>query len=98
MAEIDQTGDTVARIRDAAGDDRREVRKVGLHIDGDAVERYPAPQPHTDGGDLVFKPKTPVRPVHPDADPVLAALAPHVARRQSPDDPFLEPADIGPDV
>src|ERR1700704_3408862 len=98
MAEIDQTGDTVAQVRDAAGDDRREVRKVGLHIDGDAVERHPAPQPHTDGGDLVFAPKTLVRPVHPDADAVLAALAPHVEGRQRPDDPFLEAADIGPHV
>src|ERR1700754_2042654 len=37
QAEIDQRGDAVARIGDAAGNDRGEMRQVRLDIDGDAV-------------------------------------------------------------
>ena len=73
-------------------------RQVGFHIDRDAVERHPAPQPHADGGDLVFMARALVRPLDPDADPVLAALAAHVEGRERPDDPFLEARDIGPHV
>ena len=38
MAEIDQTGDAVARIRHAAGHDGIEMGQVGLDIDRNAVE------------------------------------------------------------
>src|SRR5260370_4613067 len=98
MAEIGEGSDAVARVRDAAGDDRREVRKVRIDIDRDAVERHPAPQPHADGGDLVFKARTLVRPADPDTDPILASLAPHMEGRERPDDPFLKTSDIGPHV
>ena len=65
MAEIGEAGDAVARISDAAGHDRREMRQVGLHIDRDAVERHPAPQPHADRGDLVLVAFALVRPGSP---------------------------------
>src|SRR5204863_9563744 len=55
-------------------------------------------QPHADGSDLVFEPKTLVRPVHPDADAILAPLAAHVESRQGPDDPFFEARHIGEHV
>src|SRR3981081_779926 len=97
-AEINQTGDAVARIRDAAGDDRVEMPEVRLDVDGDAVERDPAPQPYADGGDLVFEAWALVRPADPDADAILAPLAAHVEGGQRPDDPFLETSHIGPHV
>src|SRR4030081_2241510 len=76
MTESDQTRDAVARVRHPAGHDRVEVAEIGLHIDGDAVERHPAPQPHAEGGDLVFEAGALVRLADPDADAGLAARAP----------------------
>ena len=73
-------------------------RQVGLDIDGDAVERHPAPQPHADGGDLVLETLALVRPSHPDADAILAPLAAHVEGCERPDDPFLQTRHIGPHV
>src|ERR1700733_10259186 len=98
MAEIDEAGDAVARVGHAAGHDGVEVGEVGLHVDGDAVERDPAPQPHADGRDLVLEARALVRPGYPNADAILAALPPHVERRQGLDDPLFEAGDIGPHI
>jgi len=89
MAEIDQARDAVARVRDTAGDDRGEVRKLRLDIDRDAVERHPTPHAHADRGDLVLKAHALVRPLYPDTDAILAALAAHVEGSQRPYDPFF---------
>ena len=98
VAEIDQARDAVARVGHAAGNDGVEMAQIGLHIDGDAVERYPAPQPHADGGDLVLESLALVRPADPDADAILPPLAAHIEGRERPDDPFLEPRHIGAHV
>src|ERR1700691_4677380 len=55
-----------ARVGYAAGHDGVEVGEIRRHIDRDAVQRHPALEPHADGGDLVFKVLTFVRPSHPD--------------------------------
>src|SRR5665647_3505034 len=73
MAEIGEAGDAVAWVRHPAGHDGVEVGQIGLHIDRDAVERHPAPQPHPDGGDLVFEPLALVGPADPYPDAILAA-------------------------
>src|SRR3954453_17977041 len=67
--EIHQAGDAV--LPDAARHDAREMRQIGLHIEADAVEGDPAPDPDADGCDLVFAGLALVRPPDPDADPVL---------------------------
>ena len=79
------------------------MRQVRLDIERDAVERHPAPHPHADGGDLVFRHlAVPARFLvgtrDPDADPVLADLAPDVEQRQRRDDPGLQRRDIGAHV
>src|ERR1700730_1175063 len=98
MAEIDQRCYAKAGVGDAAGYDRREVRKVRFDIDGDTVERHPALEPHADRGDLVLKPFALVRPFDPDADAVLAPFAAHVEASKRADDPFLKAGHIGADV
>src|SRR6476620_3935048 len=98
MAEIDQTCYAVSRVRHAARHDRVEVRQIRLDVDGDAVERHPAPQPHADGGDLVFKAWSLVAPIYPDADAILAPFALHVESRQRPNNPFLKASHISPHV
>ena len=72
--------------------------KVRLDVDGDAVERHPAPQPHADGGDLVFMARPLVRPVDPDPDAILAPFAPDIEGRERADDPGLQARHIGPHV
>src|SRR6185312_9424831 len=98
MAQIDQGSHPKAGIGDPAGHDRREMAELRLDIDGDAMERYPAPQPHADRGDLVLKAIALVRPLHPDAYSVLASLAAHVEGGQRPDDPFFQRRDISADI
>jgi len=53
---------------------------------------------HPDGGNLVLEARPLVRPLHPDADAILAPFAPHVEGGQRPQDPFLQARYIGPDV
>ena len=62
------------------------------------MKRHPTPQPHTEGCNLVFEPRALVRPFHPDTDPILAPLAPHIEGFQGADDPLLETSDIGSHV
>ena len=99
MAEIEQAGDAVARVGDAARHDAGEMRQVAIDIERDAVQADPALHPDADGGDLVLVAGTLVGPAHPDADAILAPLAGDVERRQGADDPFLqrghEAADVG---
>src|SRR5258708_28215348 len=52
MAEIGKTRDAVTRVGAATGHDRVDMRKFRFHIDGYAVERHPALEPHADRGDL----------------------------------------------
>src|SRR6266702_953029 len=94
-AEVDQGGDAVTGIDDAAGHDRREMRKIRLDVDRDAVERDPAPQADADRGDLVLKAFALVGALDPDPDAVLAALAADVEGGQRPDDPFFQPGVVG---
>ena len=75
VTEIGEAGDTKARVGDAAGDDRVKVREIRLDVDGNAVERHPAPEPHADRSNLVLEVYALVRPPDPDADTVLATLA-----------------------
>src|ERR1700739_2300942 len=98
MAKIDQRGDAIARVDHAAGHDGGEMRQLRLNIERDAVERHPALQPDANGRDLVLEAVTLVRPLHPDADAVLAPLAADVEGEEGADDPFLEACDIGADV
>src|SRR6516165_3346223 len=98
MAEIDQACDAIAGIDHAAGYDRSKMRQVRFDIDGDAMERHPAFEPHADRGDLVLKACALVRPPDPDADAFLPTLATHVEHGQGADDPFLQCRDIGADV
>src|SRR4051794_29566471 len=74
------------------------MRQLRLDIDGDAVERHPAPQPDADRRDLVLVAGAFVRPRDPNADAVLAAFAAHIEGGERADDPFLEAGDIGPHV
>src|SRR5277367_6812298 len=74
------------------------MRKLGLDVERKAVQRYPVPHPNADGGDLVLELVAPiactfVRPRHPDADPVVAALAAHVEGRERANEPFLDRGD-----
>ncbi len=39
---------------DAAGDDAVEVFQIGVHVDGDAVERDAAGNAYAHGGDFIF--------------------------------------------
>ena len=78
----------------------REVRR---DVERHAVERRPAPHPDADRGDLVLgeRPVGPARPVgtgDPDADPVRPRLARDAERRERPDQPAFEGADIGAHV
>src|ERR1700712_2082097 len=98
MAEVGEAGDAVAWIDNTPGHDRVEMGQIWRDVDGDAVQRHPALQPHTDGGDLVFKAHPLVRPAHPDADPVLPPSAPDREGRQGTDDPSLQPSHEGPNV
>ncbi|MBA7705861.1 hypothetical protein ES703_114701 [subsurface metagenome] len=98
MAEVDQRGDAVSDISHAAGHDGREVREVGLDVDGDAVEGNPAAQAHADRGDLVLMASALIWAFDPDADAVLAPFAADVEMRQRADDPFLQPRHIGAHV
>src|SRR5258706_372401 len=66
------------------------MAEVGIDIEADAMEAYPALHPDADGGDLVLAALALVPPAHPDADPVLPALAADVEGRERADQPFLQ--------
>ena len=67
--------------------------EVGIDIEGDAVKRDPAPQPYTDGRDLVLDPRSAIGARNPHADTVLAAFSPDVEIGEGGDDPALKRAD-----
>ena len=73
--------------RYAAGDDAVEMAEVGIDVQADAMEAYPTPQLHADGGHLVF---APVALRHPDADAALAHLAGDAQPGQRANDPGLQ--------
>src|SRR5690606_4741918 len=77
--------------------------QVRLHVQGDAVEAYPAAHLDPDGGDLVLAGPAAAgvvqaRPLDPDADAAVADLALDVEAGEGPDDPGLQPADEGAHV
>ncbi len=85
-------------FRDAAGHDAAEMRQVGFDIERNAMEGHPAAHAHADGRDLVLghpagKAARLVRPLDPDADAALAALALDVEILQRGDDPALQAGD-----
>src|SRR5712672_386107 len=90
MAEVEKARHPEARLTDAARHDAAEMAKVGIDIEADAMEAYPALHPDADGGDLVLAALALVPPAHPDADPVLPALAADVEVRERTDQPFLQ--------
>src|SRR5258708_9090463 len=96
MAEIGKTRDAVTRVGDATGHDGVEMRKFRFHIDGYAVERHPALEPHADRGGLGLEARTLVRPLHPDPDAILAPLTPHVQGGERPDNPSFQARNIAP--
>src|SRR6266436_5871535 len=90
MAEVEKARHPEARLTDAARHDAAEMAEVGIDIEADAMEAYPALHPDADGGDLVLAALALVPPAHPDADPVLPALAADVEGRERTDQPFLQ--------
>src|SRR5690242_17613901 len=77
-------------IRDAAGDDQREIVEVGIHVEREPVAGYPAGDADADGRQLLA--------TDPDAGQALHALGrnPVVARRANED--LFEIADVAMDV
>src|SRR3954451_20529500 len=71
------------------------MRELRLDIDGDAMERDPAPQAHPDRGDLVLMAGPLVRAANPEANAILAPFAADVEGIERADDPFFQPCHIG---
>src|SRR5262249_34503782 len=90
MTEVEKARDPEPRIADAARHDAAEMAEVGIDIEADAMQAHPALHSYADGGDLVLAARALVRAAHPDADPVLPALAADVEGRKRADQPFLE--------
>src|SRR5690606_7534990 len=84
-------------------DDAREMRQVRLHIDGNAMEAHPAPEPDADRGDLVLGWRSvgqgwPVGPDDPDPDAIFPAFAPDIEAIERADDPLLRRGHEGADI
>src|SRR5215467_583879 len=98
MTEIEKARDPEARLADPTRHDAAEMGEVGIDIEADAVQAYPALHPDADGGDLVLAALALVGAAHPDADAVLPALPADVEGRERADQPFLqvghEPAQV----
>src|SRR5262249_5885062 len=94
MTEVEEARHPKARVADAARHDAAEMAEAGIDIEADAMEAHPALHPDADGGDLVLAAFAFVPPPHPDADPVLPALAADVERRERAAKPFLQ---VGPE-
>src|SRR3569833_3449498 len=88
-SEIGQAGH--AMLGHAAGHNAGEMRQVRVHIQRHAMQADPALDAHAQGGDLVFSDAA----LHPDSYAAGAALALDAQFGQSPDQPFLQIADIG---
>ena len=69
------------------------MREIAVDVERHAVERNPALDPDADRRDLVLASDAFVRPLHPDADSILAPLAGYAERRERADDPFFERGD-----
>src|SRR5258708_9591382 len=90
MTEVEKARHPKARLADAARHDAAEMAEIGIDIEADAMQAYPALHPDADGGDLVLAALALVPPAHPHADPVLPALAADVEGRERADQPFLQ--------
>ena len=95
-AEVGEAGDALAA--DAARHDAGEMLEHRIDVERDAVEGHPAPHADADGGDLVLAADALLRPLHPDADGVLAPAGGDVEGGERADDPFLQRVDVEPDV
>ena len=79
------------------------MRKIGIDVKRDAVQRRPSPHAHADGGDLVLgcfaqRGRRLIGSRDPYANPVLARLADDVERFQRLDQPAFERGHIGSHV
>src|SRR5262249_20078592 len=90
VPEVEKARYPKARVADPTRHDAAEMAEVGIDIEADAMEADPALDPDADGRDLVLAALALVRPAHPDADPVLSALATDVEGRERADQPFLQ--------
>src|SRR5690606_26768891 len=88
LSEVLETGD--ALVGNAARDNAIIVGKVRHDVERNAVEGHPFGDAHADGGDLVLPENALVRPLDPDADAAIAALAGDVVRSQRLDHPRFE--------
>src|SRR5580692_11503424 len=69
------------------------MRQLRLDVERKTVQRHPALDANADCRDLVLVSLALVRPPHPHADAVAAALAAHVESGERADDPFLDGGD-----
>lgn len=87
-----------AVLADATGDDAREVREVGVHVDREAVEADPAAKADAYRGDLVFYVVSLVRPFDPHTDAIFSGFSLHTEAIESVDGPCLKEGYERPDV